>query len=209
MSELIQGSEDWLLARCGMVTASRVSDVVAMLKSGKPGASRATYMGQLIAERLSGEPVSSFSSAAMQWGTETEPMARGAYEWVTGFSVEEVGFVRHPNIEAAGMSPDGLVGDIGLVEIKCPNTSTHIDTLLGAKAPAKYIDQMQWQMACSGRQWCDFVSFDPRMPQNMNLFQIRIQRDDDRISHLEKSVIEFINEMDAKIDQLTEKYGKE
>lgn len=209
MSELIQGSDEWLKIRVGMVTASRVADVVATLRNGKPGASRATYMGQLIAERLSGEPASSFSSAAMQWGTETEPMARGSYEWVTGFSVEEVGFVRHPDIEAAGMSPDGLVGDVGLVEIKCPNTSTHIDTLLGAKAPAKYIDQMQWQMACSDRQWCDFVSFDPRMPQNMNLFQIRIQRDDDRIAHLERSVIEFIDEMDAKIDQLTSKYGSE
>lgn len=202
-----QGSDEWLLARCGLVTASRVADVVAKLKSGKPGASRATYMGQLIAERLSGEPAASFSSAAMQWGTETEPMARGAYEWVTGFTVEEIGFVKHPAIEAAGMSPDGLVGDAGLVEIKCPNTSTHIDTLLGANAPAKYIDQMQWQMACSGRQWCDFVSFDPRMPQNMSLFQIRVQRDNDRIEHLETEVISFIEEMDNKINKLNEKYG--
>ena len=201
-----QGSQEWLLARCGMVTASRVADVVAKLKNGKPGASRATYMGQLIAERLSGEPAASFSSAAMQWGTETEPMARGAYEWVTGFTVEEVGFIHHPSIDMAGMSPDGLVGDVGLVEIKCPNTSTHIDTLLGAKAPAKYIDQMQWQMACSGLQWCDFVSFDPRMPQHMNMFQVRVNRDDERIAFLESEVIEFIAEMDSKIEELNSKY---
>lgn len=209
MSELIQGTDEWLLARCGYVTASRVADVIAMTKAGKPGASRATYMGQLIAERLSGEPASSFSSAAMQWGTETEPMARGAYEFAQGVTVVEEGFIHHHSIAMAGMSPDGLVGDDGLLEIKCPNTSTHIDTLLGAKAPAKYIDQMQWQMACSGRQWCDFVSFDPRMPINMNMFLTRIERDDDRIEYLEKSVIEFIVELDAKIEQLTSKYGEQ
>jgi putative phage-type endonuclease len=189
-----------------MVTASRVSDVVATLRGGGPGASRATYMGQLIAERLSGEPASSFSSAAMQWGTETEPMARGAYEWVTGGTVTEAGFIQHMTIEMAGMSPDGLIGDDGLVEIKCPNTSTHIDTLLSEKAPAKYIDQMQWQMACSGREWCDFVSYDPRMPLSMNMYITRIMRDDARINHLESSVIIFIEEMDDKIKQLTNRY---
>lgn len=203
-----QGTEEWLQARCGYVTASRVADVVATLKNGKPGASRATYMGQLIAERLSGAPVSSFSNAAMQWGTETEPMARGAYEWANDVEVEQAGFIHHHSIEMAGMSPDGLVGDDGLVEIKCPNTSTHIDTLLAGKAPSKYIDQMQWQMACSNREWCDFVSFDPRMPQNMNMFQIRVHRDKHRIAFLEKAVIEFITEMDEKIKQLTDKYGE-
>lgn len=202
-----QRSDEWFSARLGKVTASRIADVVAKLKNGKPGASRDTYMGQLIAEALSGEPQSSFSSQAMQWGTETEPMARSAYEFASGFSVEEVGFIEHPVISGSGASPDGLVSDDGLVEIKCPNTSTHIDTLIGSSIPAKYIDQMQWQMSCTGRKWCDFVSFDPRMPQEMNLFVKRIERDNDRIEFLETEVVEFISEMTGKIIKLKEIYG--
>lgn len=202
-----QRSDEWLSARLGRVTASRIADVVAKLKNGKPGASRDTYMGQLIAEALSGEPQSSFSSQAMQWGTETEPMARSAYEFASGFSVEEAGFIEHPVIAASGASPDGLVSDSGLVEIKCPNTSTHIDTLIGASIPAKYTDQMQWQMSCTGREWCDFVSFDPRMPQEMNLFVKRIERDNGRIEFLENEVVEFISEMTGKIIKLKEIYG--
>lgn len=199
-----QRSEEWFKARAGKITASKVHDVVAKLKNGSYGASRATYMGQLIAERLSGVAQEGFSNAAMQWGTETEPMARAAYEFSKDCQIVEVGFIEHPLIDMSGASPDGLIGEDGLIEIKCPNTSTHIDTLLGASIPPKYIDQMQWQMACTGRKWCDFVSFDPRMPRELNMKIQRVERDDDRIEYLETEVQDFIAEMDAKIKKLLE-----
>lgn len=203
---IIQGSVEWLQIRLGKVTASRISDVVAKTKTG-PAASRANYMAELIAERLTGEPGERFTNAAMQWGTDKEPEARSAYEFYRNASVVEIGFVHHPKIEASGASPDGLVGEDGLVEIKCPNTSTHLDTLLGQMVPAKYINQMQWQMACSGRQWCDFVSYDPRLPESMRLFIKRMPRDDKRIGELETEVAAFLLEIAVKLSQLNSLYG--
>jgi len=200
-----QGSPEWLALRAGKVTASRVADVIARTKTGW-GASRANYMAELIAERLTGEPAPSYSNAAMQWGTEKEPEARDYYEFFEDASVEQVAFVHHPSIADSGASPDGLVGADGLVEIKCPNTATHIDTLLGATGPSKYMTQMQWQMACTGRQWCDFVSYDPRMPDSMRIFVSRIVRDDDMIAALEKDVAEFLAEVAEKVEKLTELY---
>lgn len=199
-----QRSEEWFKIRAGKVTASKVPDVVTRLKNGSYGASRATYMGQLIAERLSGIAQEGFSNAAMQWGTETEPMARAAYEFAKDYNIIEVGFIEHPTIDMSGASPDGIIGEDGLIEIKCPNTSTHIDTLLGASIPPKYIDQMQWQMACTDRDWCDFVSFDPRMPRELNMKIQRVERDFDRIEYLETEVQDFIAEMDAKIKKMLE-----
>lgn len=206
MNEIIQGSPEWFAARLGRVTASRVADVVAKTKSG-PSASRANYLAQLVAERLSGEAQESFSSAAMQWGTDMEPEARLAYVFRTDALVEEVGFVPHPLIEMAGASPDGLVGADGLVEIKCPNTAMHIDTLVGRAVPGKYVTQIQWQLACTGRAWCDFVSFDPRMPEEMRLFVQRVERDDARIAELEGEVIAFLADLDATVASLTALYG--
>ena len=208
MLDLVQGSEAWLLARVGMVTASRVADVVAKTKSGY-SASRATYMGELIAERLTGVPAQGFTNAAMQWGTEKEPHAREAYRAQTFDEVVEVGFVIHPRIAQAGASPDGLVGDDGMLEIKCPNTATHIDTLLSGKVPEKYATQMMWQMASADRAWCDFVSFDPRLPPEMQLFVKRMERDDDRIAELEKEVTAFLAELDEKVSKLTALYQEE
>lgn len=205
-AELIQGSVEWFAIRCGKVTASRVADVVAKTKSG-PAASRANYMAELIAERLTGEPAERFTNAAMQWGTEKEPDARAAYEFRTDVSVSEIGFAVHPTIDASGASPDGLVGDDGLVEIKCPNTATHLETLLGQDVPAKYLTQMQWQMACTARQWCDFVSFDPRLPESMRLFVKRVKRDDTRINELETEVAGFLLELSVKLSQLNSLYG--
>lgn len=199
--QLEQGSQAWLAARCGKVTASRVADVVAKTKSGW-GASRANYMAELIAERLTGTPADKFSNAAMQWGTDIEPQARAAYEFFLDVTVETVGLVAHPSIPMSAASPDGLVGTDGMVEIKCPNTATHIDTLLGGTVPEKYITQMQWQMACAGRQWCDFVSYDPRLPANLSLFVKRVARDDKRIAELESSVGEFLTELDTKVAAL-------
>jgi putative phage-type endonuclease len=208
MTEIIQGSDAWLAIRLGKVTASRVADVVAKTKSGW-GASRANYQAQIIAERLTGTVTESFTNAAMAWGNEKEPDARRAYEWQTDCSVVEIGFVPHPTIAMSGASPDGLIGDDGLVEIKCPNTATHIDTLLGQTAPAKYVTQMQWQMACTGRKWCDFVSFDPRLPEEMSLFVRRVERDDTRIVELEAMVAEFLAELDAKVAELRSLYALE
>ena len=199
---MVQGSPEWHQARLGKVTASRISDVAAKIKTGW-GASRAKYMGELIAESLTHEPTPSFSNAAMQHGTDTEPQAAAAYAFYTDAELELVGFVDHPKIDQAGCSPDRLIGKDGLVEIKSPQTSTHIDTLLGGSIPKKYIDQMQWQMACTKRKWCDFVSFDPRMPPETQLFIQRVERDKERIKELEEMVVEFLTEMNEKIDRLT------
>lgn len=207
MTEIIQGSPEWKALRCGKVTASRVADVVAKTKTGY-SASRANYLAQLIAERLTGTPAETYTNAAMQHGTETEPEARDAYAFYQGVSVEQVAFVPHPKIDQAGASPDGLVGEDGLVEIKCPNTATHLETLLGQAVPAKYIDQMQFQMACTGRQWCDFVSYDPRMPEHMRLFVRRVERDDKRIDFIETEIAGFLLEMAVKLAELNRVYGE-
>lgn len=207
MSEIIQGSDEWKALRLGKVTASRVADVVAKTKSGY-STSRTNYMAQLIAERLTNTVAESYTNAAMQHGTETEPEARAAYEFYQSVAVKEVAFVPHPKIDQAGCSPDGLVGDDGLVEIKCPNTATHLDTLLGQAVPAKYETQMQFQMACTGRKYCDFVSFDPRMPENMRLFIKRLPRDDKRIAELESEIAAFLLEMAVKLSELNSLYGE-
>lgn len=196
-----QRTEEWFAARCGKVTASRVADIIAKTKTG-PSASRENYLAQLVCERMTGKPAESYSNAAMQWGTEQEPFARAAYEGVKDVLVEEMGFAVHPTIEGAGASPDGLVGLFGLVEIKCPNTATHIQTLLDQKVPEKYITQMQWQMACTARQWCDFVSFDPRMADGLQLFIKRVEYDPIYVAQLEKEVIFFLMDVEEKINKL-------
>lgn len=196
-----QRTEEWFAARCGKVTASRVADIIARTKTGY-SASRENYLAQLVCERMTEKPAESYSNAAMQWGTDQEPFARAAYEAAKDVLVEEVGFVVHPTIEGAGASPDGLVGLFGLVEIKCPNTATHIQTLLDQKVPEKYNVQMQWQMACTGRQWCDFVSFDPRMAEGLQLFIKRVEYDPLFVAQLEKEVINFLMDVQDKIQQL-------
>lgn len=201
MTEIIQRSPEWFAARCGKVTASRVADIIAKTKTGA-SASRENYLAQLVCERMTGKPAESYSNAAMQWGTEQEPFARAAYEGVKDVLVEEMGFAVHPSIEGAGASPDGLVGLFGLVEIKCPNTATHIQTLLDQKVPEKYNTQIQWQMACTNRQWCDFVSFDPRMADGLQLFIKRVEYDPIYVAQLEKEVIFFLMEVEEKINKL-------
>ena len=196
-----QRTTEWFQARLGKVTASRVADVIAKTKTGY-SASRENYMAQLVVERLTNTQAESYTNAAMQWGTDQEPFARAAYELKMGVMVDETGLVDHPTIPMAGASPDGLVGEDGLVEIKCPNTATHIDTLLTQTVPAKYVTQMQFQMACTGRQWCDFVSFDPRMPQKAQIFIKRVLRDDSFIKEIESEIKKFLAEVSAKVDQL-------
>lgn len=200
-----QRSDEWFAARLGKVTASRIADVCARTKTGW-GASRKNYMAELVAERLTGERVEGFTNAAMQWGTDTEPQARLAYEIHRDATVYETGFVPHPTIGDTGASPDGMVGDDGLVEIKCPNTAGHLETLLGSSMPEKYFLQIQWQLACTGRQWCDFVSFDPRLPETMSLFIDRVKRDDAAIASIEKDVTDFLTELRDTVHRLRSKY---
>jgi putative phage-type endonuclease len=200
-----QQTNEWFTARLGKVTASRVADVIAKTKTGY-STSRDNYMAQLICERLTGQKGESFTNAAMEHGTLTEPLARSAYENSRNLLVKEVGFINHPRIEMSGASPDGLVADDGLVEIKCPNTATHIDTLLSGKVPTKYITQMQWQMLCCQRKWCDFVSFDNRLPEHLQLFVQEVEFDPEYAAMLEKEVVLFLTELDNKVAKLKEKY---
>ena len=203
--DLVQGSPEWIAARVGSLGASRVADALAKTKSGW-GASRANLMAALICERLTGQPQDTFTNAAMEWGTQQEPQARLAYEFQTSADVAQVGIVKHPHIAGTHASPDGLVGDDGMVEIKCPNTATHIETLLGEPIAGKYITQMQWQMACTGRAWVDFVSYDPRLPVDMQLFIQRVRRDGATIASMEREVSAFLIELDEKIAALNAKY---
>lgn len=206
MTEIVQGSAEWHEQRLGKVTASRVADVIAKTKSGY-SASRDNYMAQLICERMTGRPTEGFSSAAMQHGTDTEPKAREAYESLTFTIVEQVAMIDHPTIAMTGASPDGQIGEDGLIEIKCPNTNTHIETLLSQKVPTKYVTQMMWQMACTGRQWCDFVSYDPRMPEGLQIFIKRVDRDNELIKQLEDEIVSFLSELDSKVEALNNLKG--
>ena len=198
-----QGSDAWHQLRLGKVTASRVSDVMAKIKTGE-SASRKNYRAELVVQRLTGLPSESFTNAAMEWGTATEPMARIAYEIAKEVLVEQVGFIDHPTIAMFGCSPDGLAHD-GMIEIKCPNSATHIEYLTDNKAPAKYINQMQCQMAVTGRKWCDFVSFDPRLPEDLQLFVVRVERDQKYIDSMEVEVVEFLTEVEGMVNQLKER----
>lgn len=203
-----QRTDEWFAARLGKVTASRVADIIAKTKSGY-STSRANYMAELVAERLSGKKGDSYSNSAMQWGVDQEPNARAAYESMKGVLVQEVGFTPHPTIPNSGASPDGLVDDVGLIEIKCPFTATHIDFLTTEVIPEKYLTQMQWQMACTGRLWCDFASYDPRLPERMQLKVKRVPRDPMMVSHLETEVSQFLFELNAKVAKLKSIYGDE
>jgi putative phage-type endonuclease len=197
-----QGSQEWLAARAGKVTASRICDVIAKIKSGE-AAARRDYRTQLVAEILTGKPQEDgFVNAEMQWGTEQEPYARGAYEMAADCLVDKVGLVLHPTIDRAAASPDGLVDRDGLLEIKCPKTATHLQYLMDGAVPAKYQPQMQWQMACTERAWVDFVSFDPRLPKSIAFFKARLHRDEARIAELEKEVEDFLVGVDRMLETI-------
>lgn len=200
-----QRSEEWFSARLGKATASRINDVMAKLKNGGEAAGRKNYRAQLVVERLTGQPVDSYTNGAMMWGCEHEDAARESYEFLTGNAVEEVGFIDHPTIPMCGCSPDGLIGEEGCIEIKCPNTATHIEWMLAGGAPSEHINQMQWQMECTGRKWCDFVSYDPRMPVELQLFTVRIDRDEKRIEEIRAEVVKLLAEVDDTVNQLLAK----
>ena len=194
-----QGSPEWLAARAGKVTASMISNVLAKPET----AAYRDYQAQIVAELLTGKPQGSdFTNEAMQFGTENEPFARSAYEVFTGFTVDEVGLVLHPTIDRAGASPDGLVGSDGLVEIKCPKVATHLAYICAGVVPIKYKNQMLWQMACTKRGWCDFVSFRPDLPEHLQLFVIRFQRDEAKIKELTIAVNAFLAQVDEMLTKL-------
>jgi putative phage-type endonuclease len=202
-----QRSEGWFKARMGKVTASRISDVIARTKNGW-GVSRQNYLAELAAERLTGELNSlGFVNEAMLWGQTYEREAREVYAAHKAYTVEEVGFIDHPTVAMSGASPDGLAGREGLVEIKCPISSTHIETLRHGVIPLKYQHQMQWQMASTGRLWCDFVSYDPRMPEGLKIYVQRMGRNSQLITELEFMVVAFNAEVDEMVEDLHKRYG--
>lgn len=195
-----QGSVEWRAARAGKVTASRMDDVIAKIKTGE-AAARRDYRAQIVAELLTGVPQDSdYINAEMQWGIDQEPFARSAYEIATDTLVDQVGLVLHPSIERSAASPDGLVDTDGCLELKCPKTATHLQYLLDGIVPAKYQPQMYWQMACTERKWNEFISFDPRLPMKMRLFRARLNRDDAKIKELEREVISFLGDVDKMLE---------
>ena len=194
-----QGTEEWHQLRLGKVTASRVADILAKTKTG-PSASRQNYLIELALQRTTGIIQESYSNSAMEWGTLTEPQARVAYEVRTNNFVDQVAFIEHPSIDWFGCSPDGLVSDRGLVEIKCPNSTTHWEYFKYNRPPQKYVIQMQAQMAVTSRDWCDFVSFDPRMPERSQLLVVRIDRDEDFITEMEAEIKQFLSEVEVEVN---------
>ncbi len=207
MSNIEQRTDEWFNARLGKVTASSLHKVLAKTKTGW-GADRGNYLTQLVLERVTGSKAESYTNASMQWGIDQEPFAMAAYEANKGVMVDEVGFVPHPTIEMSGASPDGLVGDYGMVEIKCPDSKTALECWLSdSPVEKKYYAQMQWQMRCADRDWCDYVVFDPRMPTKAQLFITRVHRDGKWLAETEVEVIKFLAEVDAKVAALKKIIG--
>lgn len=202
-----QGSPEWALARAQKVTASRIDAVLSRARDRKSeGATRRKYKAQIVAEILTGKPQeSAFSNRAMEEGIENEPFACAAYEVRTGVMLDPVGFVIHPTIERSGASPDRLVGSDGLVQVKCPEPHTHLMYLLDGVVPSDYEPQMQWEMACTGRAWCDFVSYCPVYPSPNDLLIVRLHRDEKRIQQLTAEVTVFLNEVDEIVERLKRK----
>jgi putative phage-type endonuclease len=199
---MIQGTDEWFAAKLGKVSGSRINDAVSFLVKGGESEKQKTYKMELIAERLTGKRVEFYQNAAMKWGTDNEENARYEYEIITGNFVDQVGFIEHPFLEWAGASPDGLVED-GLVEFKCPNTTTHIKYMLDGVVPDAYKNQMLWQMICCERKtWCDFVSYDPRMPEGLEIFKIRYEPTMEAMDELEESVNKFLTNVSELENQI-------
>ena len=206
-----QGTPEWHQMRLGKVSASRMAELLAKTKTGAFAASRAKYMAQLLCERMTCEPTEFFTSQAMQRGTEIEPVARAAYEAENLTSVEQIAWVEHPTIPMAGCSPDGFVGEHGLIEIKCKEIHNHLDSILNDKIDPDHQAQMMWQMCCTGRQWCDYVCFDDRAPEGLQLFVKRLHRDEEKIKQMEDEVRAFLKDLEnmiQKLNEIKEKNGK-
>jgi putative phage-type endonuclease len=209
---LVQNTPEWLVHRVGLCTGSRVADVIKRLtrKSGDRQAGdyaqcHYDYLWEVVIERLTGRAADSYVSPAMEWGIEHEAEARGVYEVRKDVMATPIGFAMHPTIEWFGASPDALVGEEGVLEIKCPNTSTHLAYLLGGEVPIEYVPQMMAEMACAERKWCDFVSYDPRLPHNLQFFCRRFHRNDELIAQMEAEVRTFLEDVILKMGELAER----
>ena len=200
METIIQGSDEWFNVRLGKVTASRVADVMATVKSGE-ATSRRNYRIQLVCERLTGLKEETYTNHHMERGVRLEPIARALYEAQNDVFVTEIGFIHHPTIEMAGASPDGMLPD-GQIEIKCPTAANHIETILGGGSPSKYYPQMQFQMSCTGHQWCDFISYCPDVGDDLALYVCRVPRDETYIVEMEAAITAFLNEVNVLFNQL-------
>lgn len=200
--EAIAGTPNWHAARRGLLTASRIADALAVLKNGKPSESRRKLMVELLAERVSGYIVDHYVTPAMQWGIDNQPHAIAAYEAETGELVGPEVFVLHPEIDWAGATPDGTIGSDGLLEIKCPTTPTHLTWLLAGEVPEQHRLQMTFQLACTRRQWVDFVSYDPRIKGDAQLFIRRFEPSCDEIEKVEAGARQFLAELEAMSIQL-------
>ena len=199
---ILQRSEDWHADRCGKVTASRVKDISAKPKTGK--AYNALTL-TILTERLTGVQEETPTTGPMQWGIDQEVHAITAYENETGNFVVGTGLVNHPAIKMSGASPDGLIDQDGQLEVKCPNSQTHLNTVLTKEVPGEYIPQITWQLACTRRKWCDFVSYDPRLPEYLQLVIIRVFAKDLDIAGIEQSVIKFNQKIDQIVAELNPK----
>ncbi len=201
--DIEQGTPEWLELRRGKVTASRIVDVMSKVKTGE-SAGRRNYRTELALQRITGQVSESFKSAAMEHGNEWEPVARALYEAEHDQSVDQVTFVDHPWLAMAGASPDGLIGDDGCIECKCPNSATDLETLFTRKIPRDYMLQMQWVMECAERKWCDFISYDPRMPEHLRLIVIRVDRDEELIKETRAEVTKLLDEVDELVAKIKE-----
>jgi putative phage-type endonuclease len=197
-----QGSDEWKQARLGHVTASNMADVMSKGKGSAEAVGRYKYKVKLVAERLTQTAGESFTNAAMEWGIEQEQFACIEYEASRNVFVERTGFWVHPEIQWLGVSPDRLVGDDGLIEVKCPNTTTHLGYLFENKIPSDYYKQIQCQLWVTGRQWCDFVSYDPRLPKRNQLLIVRAERDEKLIKEMETETLQFLGEVNQLIIKL-------
>lgn len=201
--EIQQGSPEWLKARLNNCTGSRVKDALSFLRDGKtPSQKRKDYLTDLVTERLTGFAAEHYVTPAMQWGIDTEPYARAAYSVVSGNEVDRVGIAVHPSIKGFMSSPDGLVGDCGITEFKCPNTTTHIEWMLADVIPPEHEYQLLAHLSCTGRKWVDFFSFDPRLPPKHQYFLKRMERDEERISTMEAGVVQFLGELNEMVAKL-------
>lgn len=191
----------WLSARAGKLTASRMADALAVLKNGKPAEARNKLMRELLAERVTGASVRHYVSPAMEHGLEYEAEAKAAYEAETGVIIAAAGFYDHPRIDSLGATPDGLIGADGLIETKCPTTGTMIEWVLAGVVPDQHKPQMIVQLACTGRAWCDFVAFDPRIRDaRRRLFIRRYTPSAEEVAAVETGAVQFLAELDAMFD---------
>ncbi len=197
-----QRTAAWFSARTGKLTASRMADAMDFTKAGKPSAARTKYMQELVAERLTDAIAPHYVSADMTWGIDQEPFAKAEYTLRTGRAVEPCFFFDHFDIDNFGASPDGLVGD-GLIECKCPRTATHVAWVAAGVVPEEHKPQMLAQLACTGRRWCDFVSFDPRIQGPRRLFVVRFEPEPAEVAKVEDAARAFLAEVDALFDLMT------